>query len=61
VAFIVNDWGKVDRFTYRNRMTLLCKSKVTFSLDQQYKLELRDFIMIQSGVLLIKNLLNHKE
>jgi hypothetical protein len=61
VTFNVHDWEKMDDSTYRNRTTRLCKSKVTFSLYEQYKLELRDFIRIQSGVLLIKSYLNHAE
>jgi hypothetical protein len=52
---------KVDASTYQNRNTKLYKSKVTFSLDEQHKLELRDFIMIQSGALLIQNYLHHMD
>jgi hypothetical protein len=61
VAFNVQDWERVNSYTYRNKSTRLCKSKVTFSLEEQYKLEIRDFILIKSGTLLIKKLLNHKE
>jgi hypothetical protein len=61
VAFNVLEWERVNSYTYRNKNTRLCKSKVTFSLEQQYKLEIRDFILFKSGALLIKKYLNHKE
>jgi hypothetical protein len=61
VAFNVQDWERVNSYTYRNKSTGLCKSKVTFSLEEQNKLEIRDFILFKSGALLIKKYLNHKE
>ncbi|SEB44831.1 hypothetical protein SAMN05443246_0392 [Paenibacillus sp. GP183] len=61
MPFNVQDWERVNSYTYRNKSTRLCKSKVTFSLEEQYKLEIRDFILIKSGALLIKKLLNQKE
>jgi hypothetical protein len=59
VAFNVQNWERVNSYTYRNKNTRLCKSKVTFSLEEQNKLEIRDFILFKSGALLIKKYLNH--
>jgi hypothetical protein len=61
VTFNVHDWEKVGNSIYRNRHTLLNKSKITFSLQQQAELELRDFIFVHSGVLLIQEYLNNTD
>jgi hypothetical protein len=61
LSFEASEWEMVDSQTYRNRDTLLSKSKVTFSREEQFRLELHELLLVKRGLLLIRDYLNSND